>query len=323
VSRGAALTGALLTTLEAPPTWPLALAVFFLRGGLLLVVLPIVVLPSPVGLGNLLAPTLMTIVFRGVSPELAILVGFVALAILAWIVVGGLAAATLEAEAARMVARDHDLDDTERPLPGDHPTTEARHRRTATRILTARAIAHLPTGVGLLWGATRLVTVAYRELTSPLDVTTPIVLRVLRGAPEAIVAIVTLWMAGEIIGGLAARRITLAGLGVGDALRDAVTAIGRRPLSILVEFWLPTAGLVMILLPSTVAAAAAWQLVRAAFRSQGDPFGATFAVILFVSLWLLGLVLIAVTAAWRSAVWSVAHRDLWPLRPGPSGTDGV
>jgi hypothetical protein len=323
VSRGAALTGALLTTLEAPPTWPLALAVFFLRGGLLLVVLPIVVLPSPVGLGNLLAPTLMTVVFRGVSPELAILVGFVALAILAWIVVGGLAAATLEAEAARMVARDHDLDDTQRPLPEDHLTAEARHRRTATRILTARAIAHLPTGVGFLWGATRLVTVAYRELTSPLDVTTPIVLRVLRGAPEAIVAIVTLWMAGEIIGGLAARRISLGGLGVGAALRDAVTAIGRRPLSILVEFWLPTAGLVMILLPSTVAAAAAWQLVRAALRSQGDPFGATFAVILFVSLWLLGLVLIAVTAAWRSAVWSVAHRDLWPLRPGPSGTDGV
>jgi hypothetical protein len=323
VNRGAALTGALLTTLETPPTWPLALAVFLLRGGLLLVVLPIVVLPSPVGLGNLLAPTLMTVVFQGVSPELAILVGVVALAVLGWIVVGGLAAATLEAEAARMVVRDADLDEVARYFPDDHPRAEARRRRTATRILAARAIAHLPTVVGLLWGATRLVTVAYRELTSPFDVTSPIVLRVVRGAPEAIVAIVALWMAGEIVGGLAARRITLGGVGIGPALRDAATATIRRPLAILVEFWVPTAGLVLILLPSTIAAAAAWQLVRAALRSQADPFGATFAVILFVTLWLLGLVLIAVTAAWRSAVWSIAHRRLWPPGPGPSGTDGV
>ena len=66
---GAALTGALLTTLATPLTWPLALATFLLRGGFLLVLLPIVVLPSPVGLGNLLAPILMTVVFQGMSVE--------------------------------------------------------------------------------------------------------------------------------------------------------------------------------------------------------------------------------------------------------------
>jgi len=310
VSRGAALTGALLATLETPPTWPLALAVFFLRGGLILVVLPIVVLPSPVGLGNLLAPTLITVVFVGVSAELAVVVGLALVAILAWIVFGGLAAATLEAEAARMVARDDDLADTARPLPDGDPTAEARQGRIATRILAARIVAHLPTGVALVWGAARLVAVAYRELTSPFDVSSPIALRVLRGAPEAIAAIVLLWMAGEIVGGLAARRIALAGRGMAEALRDGVWAFARRPLAVLVEFWLPTAGLVLVMLPSTVAANAAWQLVRAALRSQGDPFGATFAVILFVSLWLIGLALLAVIAAWRAAVWSVAYRDL-------------
>ena len=81
MSRGAALAGALLATLATPATWPLALAAFLVRGGLLVVVLPIVVLPSPVGLGNLLAPTLMTVVFRGVSVGVVVIVGLVVLAI--------------------------------------------------------------------------------------------------------------------------------------------------------------------------------------------------------------------------------------------------
>jgi hypothetical protein len=320
MSRGAALTGALLTTLATPVTWPLALAVFFLRGGLLLVVLPIVVLPSPVGLGNLLAPTLISVVLRGPSAEVAVLVGVGMLAVVAWIVFGGLAAATLEAEAARIVARDEDLADAG-PSSGDAPGIEARHRRVASRILAARVAAHVPTGAALIWGSTRLVDVAYRELTSPLDVTSPIVLRVLRGAPEVIVAIVVLWMVGEIVGGLAARRVALAGAGAAAALRDTLHATARRPLAVLVDFWVPTAGLVVVVLPCTVAATAAWQLVRAAMRSQGDAFGATLAVVLFVTLWLVGLLLIAVTAAWRSAVWSVAHRDLWARSAGPAGSE--
>lgn len=326
MSRGAALTGALLTTLATPQTWPLALAVFFLRGGILLVLLPIVVLPSPVGLGNLVAPTVMTVVFQGVSAEVAILVGLVVLAILAWIVVGGLAAATLEAEAALIVARDEPATWEAPPLTGEDRSISARHHRVATRILTARVLAHVPTGAALIWGSVRLVTVAYRELTSPLDVTSPIVLRVLRNAPEVIAVIVVSWMIGEVVGGLAARRIALDEAGVASALRDAIVATARRPLTVFIDFWVPTAGLVLVILPSTVAAAAAWQLVRAAMRPTDGAFAATMAVVLFVTLWLVGLLLIAVTAAWRSAVWSIAHRDLAARRAGargagPAGTE--
>ena len=74
VSRGAALSGALLVTLASPATWPLALAGFLLRGGLIVVALPILVLPTPVGLGNVLAPTLTAFVFGGVSVELVAVV---------------------------------------------------------------------------------------------------------------------------------------------------------------------------------------------------------------------------------------------------------
>jgi hypothetical protein len=317
VSRGAALTGALLATLATPAIWPLALATFLLRGGLLLVALPIVVLPSPVGLGNLLAPMLMTVVFGGGSVGVAVIVGLVVLAIVAWIVVGGLIAATLEAEGARIVGCDEELADAGR---GETAASAASWSpRAAARILAARAATHVPTGIVLIWGSVRLIAVTYRELTSPFDVATPIALRVLRGAPEVIAAIVVAWMLGEMLGGIAARRISLGGAGVGRALRDAIVAVVRHPLAALVAFWVPTAGLILIVVPSTLAATAAWRTVRVAMRSLTDPLGPTLAVLLFVAIWVVGLALIAVASGWRAAVWSMADRRDSEGRGGSMG----
>ena len=56
MSIGAALLASFLVTLVRPATWALALAAFLVRGGVLLVLAPIVVLPSAVGLGELPGP---------------------------------------------------------------------------------------------------------------------------------------------------------------------------------------------------------------------------------------------------------------------------
>ena len=313
---GAALTGALLATLAAPATWPLALAVFLLRGGILLVVLPIVVLPSPVGLANLLAPTLIEVILGGVSVEIAAIVTLGTLGIMTWIVLGGLVAATLEADSVRTVASaDY----------GSAATTVIDHtvdsdRVVAARILAARIIAHAPTGIALILGSIRLVDVAYIELTSPDDVTVPIVLRVLLGAPEVSGALILVWAIGEIVGGLATRRIVLDGITVAGALRDAVRAMVRHPIGVVAGFVLPLAGLVLVTLPSAVAANVAWSAVRAAMGSPTDLVLGTLAVLVFVSLWIVGLTLIGVTAAWRAAVWSVAHGHLWPRQAHLAGS---
>jgi len=314
VKSGAALSGALLATLASPATWPLALATFLLRGGLLLVVAPIVVLPSPVGLGNLLAPTLMAVVFGGLSVEIVAIVSLSAMAIVAWIVVGGLVAATLEADAARTVSGDEEVSASIVPS-GAGPA--ASDRMVAAWVLAARLLAHAPTGIGIIWGSVRLVDVAYRELTSPADVTTSIVLRVLAGAPEVTVVLLLAWALGEIVGGLAARRIVLDGIRVTGALRDALIATVRHPIGVAAAFLVPLAGLLLVVLPSTLAATVAWSAVRVAMRAPAELILGTLAVVLFVSLWIAGLLLIAVTAAWRAAVWSVAHRDLWPRRAQP------
>lgn len=305
--RRAALSGALLITLATPATWPLALAAFLLRGGLLLVVLPIVVLPSPVGLGNLLAPTLMTLVLGGSSVGVVLIVGTLALALAVWVVVGGLIAASLEAESARIVARDDGLADD---AASSHPAAPGLSRfGEASRVLAVRLLAHLPTGLAVVWGSARLVSLTYRELTSPLDVATPIALRVLRAAPEVVVAIVVVWMAGEIVGAIAARRIALGGAGAVRALRDAAMSALRHPLTGLVGFGLPTLTLLLVLASSALSAAAAWDTVRVAMRSSGDPLSAAATVVLFVAVWIVGLLLIGVTSAWRAAVWSVTHRE--------------
>ena len=310
MSRRAALSGALLITLATPATWPLALAAFLLRGGLLLVVLPIVVLPSPVGLGNLLAPTLMALVLGGGSVGVVLIVGTLALALAVWVVVGGLIAASLEAESARIVARDRE-DEGADDGASSHPAAPGPSRfGEASRVLAVRLLAHLPTGLAVVWGSARLVSLAYRELTSPFDVATPIALRVLRAAPEVIVAIAIVWTIGEIVGAIAARRIALGGAGAVRALRDAVVSALRHPLPGLIGFGLPTLTLLLVLASSALAAAAAWETVRVAMRSSGDPFSAAATVVLFVAVWIGGLLLIGVTSAWRAAVWSVAHRDL-------------
>jgi len=305
VRRGTALADALLITLATPATWPLALAAFLLRGGLVLVVLPIIVLPSPVGLGNLVGPSLTTLVLSGVPIDLAIVVGLIALAAVVWVLVGGLIAATVEAESIRIVAHHDDAaaagDDGKRTNSG----------LIAMRILAARMVAHVPTVVALIWGSVRLVNVAYRELTSPSDVVSPIALRVMRGAPEVIVVVVVIWMIGETLGGLAARRIVLRGADVPRALGQGVVAVVRHPLVVLTGFWVPAAALALVLLPSAAAATMAWGAVRVAMGSPTDPVGPTLAVLTFVALWLVGLLVIAVTTAWRAAVWSVAEGDQW------------
>ena len=74
-------------------------------------------------------------------------------------------------------------------------------------------MAAVPLGVALALGSIRLVFVTYRELTTPIDVATPIVIRVLRGSPEVVVGVVFTWMLAEIVGAVAARRIALDGCG--------------------------------------------------------------------------------------------------------------
>jgi hypothetical protein len=307
VTRGAALIEALLITLATPATWPLALAAFLVRGGILLVTIPIIVLPTPVGLGNLLAPAITPIALGTFPP--AVVAATVAAGGLAslWLLGGGWLAAALEAECARIVAADEDLaglaEPEARPVARSAPGLGA----VTARILVARLVATLPLAVALGWGAVRIVSITYGELVVPSDTATPIAVRVVRAAPEVIVVVVLAWMLAEILGAVAARRIALGGAGVGASLRVAAVRSARHPLAALARFWLPTLALALVLVPSAMATTSAWTALGGALRGRGDPVAILITVVLFVALWIAGLFLVAIVCAWRAAVWTVAE----------------
>ena len=310
MTGGAALGGALIVTLATPATWPLALGAFLIRGGIVLVALPLVVLPTPVGIGNVLGPTLTSIAFGSVSGEVLVVAGLAVVVGLIWLLVGGWLAAALEAEATWIVALDEDIAGFRQRPAG------RAHGRTAARVLAARLIANIPLGLVLSWGLIRIVVVTYDELISPLDVSTPIGLRVLRAAPEVVIAIGLAWMIGEIVGAVAARRVVLAGDGVGPALRSALVTTVRHPLSSLVAFWVPTIALLVVLVLSAIAASSAAGTARSVLSEPDDPVPVLLAVLSLVLLWIVGLLLTAVVGAWRAATWTVAE----VVRDGTFGT---
>jgi hypothetical protein len=309
MSRGAALIGALLVTLATPSSWPLALGSFLLRGGIVLVALPIVVLPSPVGLANALGPTVTAVALGTVTTQMMATGGAVIIVALAASFCAAWLAAALEAEAVRIVVLDEDVAAL-RPRPA-RPTG----RWVAARILVARLVAHLPLAVVLAWGSVRFVSVTYRELTNPFDVATPIALRVLGATPEVVAAVIVTWLIGEIVGAMAARRIVLNGDGIGGALVGAIGTGLRHPATILVRFLVPTLVLAVVLVASSLAAATAWGAAADVLESPADPIGPALAILALVLLWTVGLFLLSVLCAWRAAVWTIAE----VLREGTFG----
>jgi hypothetical protein len=62
--------------------------------------------------------------------------------------------------------------------------------------------------------------------------------------------------------------------------------------------------LIAVITVTGIAASVAWDGVRAAL-AVGEPSPATALVVVFVALFAGGLVLIALIAAWRSAIWTL------------------
>jgi hypothetical protein len=315
MSLGAALTASLLVTLARPSTWPLALAAFLLRGGILVVAAPILVLPSAVGLANVLAPSIILLGFGAVTMAVEIMVGLGILAVLAWLLVSGLVASAAETETIRIVASDDEVVPASLPAP-----TGAGTRGRAWRIVAVRWIAMLPWLVACALGAVRIVQVAYRELTVPSQVTVPIAVRIASAAPEALLAIGITWVLGAIVAALAARHLVLAGSGVPAALGFALHHLIRHPLRSALLFFGPLATLVIALATSALAASLAAGVVREGLAQGAGALAAIVGTLLFVALWTAGLALGAVASAWRGAAWTVEVAGTFggatPGRPG-------
>ena len=308
MSLGATLTASLLGILERPSTWLFALVGFLLPGGWRIVLAPIVVLPTAVGVANVVAPLLEDVAFGRRTDELLATVAMALVLALAWLVGGGLLAAMTEVETVRGTVEG--MDGAIRPA----------RRPAAWRVLAVRLVALVPLIVAIGWAALRFVGVGYRELTNPSDVAAPAVWRILAGAPDAGIALLVTWLFAEIVGAIGARRVVLIGEGVRTGFGGAVRELRRRPGRSLVLASISAVVLVAVLATTALATGTAWSTLRAALADGDASFGTVLLLLLFIGLFAGGLVLVGLTAAWRSAVWTVeVSADAEPQADGTFG----
>jgi len=306
----ATLVGALLAILERPSTWTLALVGFLVRGGWLVVLAPIVVLPSAVGVANVIAPVLEDVAFGRRTGEV-LRTGAVGLAVtILWLVGGGLLAAATEVETVRRTVTDGSGSSVASPRP----------TATAWRVLAVRLVTLLPLIAAVGWAAVRFAAVGYRELTNPSDVGIPLPWRIAVGAPDAAIALVAAWLFAEIVGAIAARRVALIGDGVRGSLRGGLEHLRGHSVRSITLAASSAAVLLAVLAVTGLASATGWTALRAALVEGDALVATTVLLVLFVGLFAGGLILIGLTAAWRSAIWTVevaTHGD-----PRTDGTFG-
>lgn len=309
-----AMAAASIVALSRPRLWAFALLAFLARGGLVVLVFPMLVLPTFVGLSNIVGPTSVTA--AGPTPRLvALITAWVGVALGA-IVVGTVVSAAAEvglyhaAVAPATGGAGSAVPPAEIAAPGQVvPPGETAAlgqpwRRAARRIATVRLALLLPVAMALVAAVPAWVQVAYQELLLPTDLAIPLPLRVIAGAPVASMAVAAAWLLTEVFGGLAARRIALGGSSVAGAFRKAASDLGRAPISILLTLAVSIGGTLLVLVPASVLVGLAWGQARIALVDGTNAIDVIVATLLLVAAWLVCLGVAGIAAAWRSALWT-------------------
>jgi len=273
-----------------PDLWPIALAGFLARGGIVLFVAPIVSPPSLVGLATFIGPASITP--SGPTSGLILRI-----AVTAGVLGGAILLGTIAGSAAELALIEQSGGSSGEAVPG-----------LLRRIVLIRLIGLLPVAVVLGLGIQELGQIVYQELTLPTDLVSPMVIRVAVRAPAIVGAILVAWLAGETWAGLATRLAVLRGAGVGRALTGAFGVVIRRattvvPLAILsVLLAAGVLGLVIGLIGWS------WDFVRAALLApggSGDLLALAGSTVLFIACWLSGLTIAGALAAGRGVAWTL------------------
>jgi hypothetical protein len=299
----ASMVAALSASVGRPRWWAMALAAFLIRGGILVVLLPLVSLPSAPSMATLLAPAVEALAIGRQSFETSLL-GTALIAIVLGVLAIALFTGTwLDNALAREAQGAAELD---LRVPDVAPS--------AWRTLGIRVLAHLPTLVVLGYAAVRLVIVTYQELLSPGDPLVPLALRVLARAPDAVLLVGVVWLIGEAIGGLAARRAA-EGEAVGRSMRGAIRdMLHRRGAATFVVTDAAVVGAVLLLIAVVGRAA---DHVRAYLFDRVDDVSLAAALLLLVTTWGLALALLGAALAWRSTAWTIEVAPRRPLATEP------
>jgi hypothetical protein len=292
--------------LRRPSLWPIALVGFLARGGFVLLLVPILPIPTAVGIANSLGPTAVTA--AGLPPATITLLMTLGIATVAWFVLGGIVGAVADIVLVEVAEGEG----TEARAPSSRSGTRA----LVIRLVGIRVVSLIPLAIAITLTARPIFDALYRQLTAPSQVVEPLLVRIVMDAAGSFVVVGVGWFIGELIGGIAVRLAILGDLSLGRAVIGAVIHIVRRPLTTAATAVLGSAGLLLTLGPSLIATGFTWDrlhgLVRLAqpieqgLQVKADATDLSFVVVslVIVATWLATLVFASVGSAWRSLLWS-------------------
>jgi hypothetical protein len=285
-----ALGRAVTATRERPALWIVALCGFLARGGIVPLVLPMIPLPSTVGMATFVGPTSVTA--AGLTPDSVARIGLLAAVVVGWFLVGNAIGALTDRAIVSAI------------VPASR-AAEPPRARLVLSIVAVRLLALLPFIAVVAVTARSVGELVYQELILPSDITSPIVFRVVQGARLQVGAIVVAWVVGEVLGGIAVRLAILEGRSFGRAIGGALAYVVRHPLATVVGSLASLAALLLAIVPALLAIGVAWASLAVAVSGRLDGSAVAGATIVVVLAWAAAGLLAAIVAAWRGMLWTL------------------
>ncbi len=316
-----------------------ALAGFMVRGGIVPLVLPIVVLPSVIDLAGAVGVDAFSIAGQPTT----LLVGLIITVVVAatcWLIGASLFGSLTDFWLVQMAlseAKDRAVMDVsaadaggirsegparDHPDAGDGPDDPPRpggpRRPDSSGVLelaAIRIVCIVPLALVIAWTTTQIFTAAYTQLITPSDISTPLPIRVILAATSAAAILLTVWLLTEALAAVAVRRHILTGSDFVDSIGGALRQILRRPIQTLATEVVPFAVSAATMGLAFLACSVAFDWCRIVVRTQVtiDPLGATVDIrpILFAGTalvlslsWIAAIVVAAIASAWRSAAFT-------------------
>ena len=173
------------------------------------------------------------------------------------------------------------------------------------RVALIRLLALVPVVAAAWLAGGAVYDAAYHELVLPRDLVTPLPLRVLAQVPWPVLGVSLTWLIADAAAALGVRRLVLDRRPVPAAWLLGWADLVRRPHRVIATALLGAGVLLALLGPSMVAAAIGWGRVRDILEAGRDPVTVVAATLVWVAIWLGGLVLAGVGAAVRAAAWTL------------------
>jgi hypothetical protein len=310
------LASAVTIVTSQPKLWLLGMVGFSLRGGILLLLLPIIVLPTQVEvrllLGHYLGSTGFTTSFWGILVALAVFASLLTVGAL-------LILARIELSSFERVIADPEI--AARTAYKPVRVISGARRRLFLRLFAVQVLAFIALIACAAPVAWSVVQTSYTEVTRPTS-TAPIYERVLGTVGEQLFFLLIALVVIEMISSLTSRELLVRAFGwrertstrrlwIIPALAAAATYPFRSPVRSLgtsVVNWTLTA---VVVISSIWALSVAWSAVRGAFLTSvsfsdvSEDAGMLLAALGLSTVFVLAICLTGFASALRAALWSV------------------